>query len=115
MIRKKRHKRVPFKATVMYGPHKPPKHISCMTNLSDSGAFLCTIDIFDPGTKLHLIIRDEKVYHEVDAIVIRANSLQTHDDCHRPEHGMGVRFTEVNINLQKSYKEKLLNKLPASS
>ncbi|MCK5505908.1 MAG: PilZ domain-containing protein, partial [Thermodesulfovibrionia bacterium] len=84
--------RVSYPRSGMFGlPSEKPQFVTHIMNLSETGIFMNTSDLFDLGTKVHLVIREKGKYIKVEGVVTRVIKKDPSNlfgsDC-----GMGVRF-----------------------
>jgi len=70
MAEVKRSKRVAFRNTVYYGPKNPPEHVSFITDLSETGLCIQTSRVFQPGTRLYMIIEVASRRFEAEGVVV---------------------------------------------
>jgi Tfp pilus assembly protein PilZ len=103
---KRRSKRVPFRNTIHFGPHRPPEHTSFIIDLSDSGVGLKTNRVFKPGTKIYMSIETPDKGFEAEGVVVWAKRV-TPRMVQLVKTGMGVKFTHVDHELLHIYEEKL--------
>ena len=101
-----RNKRVPFRFIVMYGKTKPLEYKSYIADLSDTGVYLKTNRVFDPGTHIYMSIEVHNESFECEGMVRWAKrvppGLERVTRC-----GMGIKFKEVPQGLIDIYKGKI--------
>ena len=100
--------RVSYPRSGMFGlPSEKPQFVTHIMNLSETGIFMNTSDVFDLGTKVHLVIRENGKYIKVEGVVTRVirkdPSNMLGSDC-----GMGVRFIRSSEELLRIYMEKTM-------
>ena len=105
MAEVKRSKRVAFRNTVYYGPKNPPEHVSFITDLSETGLCIQTNRVFQPGTKLYMIIEVASRRFEAEGVVVWAKKVPP-NLIQLVKNGMGIRFTRVDGDLMDVYNKK---------
>ena len=102
-----RNKRVPFRVIVRYGPERPPKFNSFITDFSDTGVYLKTNRVFKPGTNLLMTIEVEGVSYDCEGIVSWSKKVPRGME-RFSKSGMGIRFSTLPKELLDIYVEKLI-------
>ena len=105
MAEKRKSKRVGFHKSVRYGPTLPPKHRGSVGDLSSTGIYIHTNNVFKPGTLLHIVIEDGDSVHIVEGEVKSAKRVPA-PLARSVKCGMGIEFTEPNEKLLNIYKDK---------
>lgn len=105
MAEKRESKRVVYRKPVRYGPSLPPQYKGVVADLSETGIYISTNNVFKPGTKLYMVIEDGCEVYIIEGFVKSAKkvppSLARSVKC-----GMGVAFLEPHEELKKIYLEK---------
>jgi Tfp pilus assembly protein PilZ len=107
---RRKSKRVPFRNTIRFGPHIHPDHTSYITDLSDNGVCLKTNKVFDPGTKLYMLIDTHEKSYKAEGVVVWERRVAP-KSVQIVKVGMGIKFTHVDHELVDLYHDLLKNML----
>ncbi len=104
-----RSKRVPFRFIVRYGTSKPLAFMSYVADMSDTGVYLKTNRVFNPGTHVYMTIEVYEDSYDCEGTVRWAKrvppGLERITRC-----GMGIEFNNVPQELLDIYKNKIPQK-----
>jgi Tfp pilus assembly protein PilZ len=104
-----RNKRVPFRFIVRYGMSRPLGFRSFIADLSDTGLYLSTNRVFNPGTHVYMTIEVYDESFDCEGTVKWAKrvppGLERITRC-----GMGIEFTTVPQRLLDIYMKKVSKK-----
>ena len=107
MAEKRESKRVSFRKVVRYGPALPPKYRGYVVDLSASGIYIKTNNVFKPGTRLYIAIEDGKSVHIVEGEVKSAKKVPA-ALARSVKCGMGVEFAEPHKKLLGIYQGRVV-------
>jgi len=105
MAEKRESKRVGFRKPVRYGPTLPPKYRGYVEDLSPTGIYIRTNQVFKPGTYLHIVIEDGDSVHIVEGEVKSAKRVPA-PLANSVKCGMGIEFAEPHEKLLNIYRGK---------
>ena len=99
-------KRVPFRFIVRYGVSRPLEYRSFIADFSDTGVYLKTNRILNPGTHILMTIEINKTPYDCEGIVKWAKRVP---DGHEriTKCGMGIEFSKISQELLDIYNAKI--------
>ena len=106
MQERREKRRVSIRSNIRYGTTDPPRNVSFITNLSPTGLCIHTNKIYAPGTKLFLVLENDKGPLKAEGVVVWSRKAPPHLIRHVPS-GMGIRFTRVDQELLRLIEEKI--------
>lgn len=106
MAEKRISPRVSIRSTVFYGTSKETPHTAFMVDMSDTGICIKTNNVFRPGTKVFMKIATKDRDYMAEGVVAWAKRVPPRLAT-LVKNGMGVRFTTIDRDLIKLYRDRV--------